>query len=204
MHRGCNSRGVFSKLSNFPFFHNVEMDKNRPRGGTWKFGKFGKYSKIFKLFQRSKTPLRRFRCVQMNLQLRPPAMGPLKYQKKSSFPRQLLLYFLFCMCPASLKFENEAHLGHINFKMRPTLGTSISKRGTLGTYVILKMMPTSGTSGPQRQVLSTSASKDVNSSVGLCFFVATYRNDLISVGGHKKNTDRFFCSHSVLPTIMTY
>ena len=34
-----------------------------------------------------------------------------------------------------------------------------------------------------------SASKGVNSSsVGLCFFVATYRNDLISVkkGGHKK------------------
>ena len=45
-------------------------------------------------------------------------MGPLKYeknetQKKSSFPRQLFLYFLLLMCPASLKFDNEAHLGHI-------------------------------------------------------------------------------------------
>ena len=50
------------------------------------------------------------------------------------------------------------------------------------------MMPTLGMSGPQRQVLY-STSKGVNSSVGLCFFVAAYRNDLISVGGHKKNID---------------
>ena len=64
---------------------------------------------------------------------------------------------------------------------------------------------TLGTFLPQRQVLY-SASKGVNSSVGLCFFVATYRND------HKKNTDlqkklehfRVFRSHSVLPTKMTY
>ena len=28
MHRGCNSRGVFSKLSIFPTFHNVEMDEH--------------------------------------------------------------------------------------------------------------------------------------------------------------------------------
>ena len=42
--------------------------------------------------------------------------------------------------------------------------------------------------------------------------MATYKNDLISVGGHEKNTDlhfflehlRFFCSHNVLPTKMTY
>ena len=46
---------------------------------------------------------------------------------------------------------------------------------------------------------------------GLCFFVTTYKNDLISVGGQKKTqTDkkkehfRYFCSHSVLPTKMTY
>ena len=58
------------------------------------------------------------------------------------------------MCPVSLKFENKAHLGQINLKIMPTLGTS----------------------GPQRHVLY-SASKVVNSSVGLCFFVATYRND---------------------------
>ena len=52
-----NSRGVFSKLSNFPISHNVEMDKHRPRGarpfphcGTWKFGKFGKFGKFSKLF----------------------------------------------------------------------------------------------------------------------------------------------------------
>ena len=50
------------------------------------------------------------------------------------------------------------------------------------------MMPTLGTSGPQRQILY-SASKGVNGSVGLCFFVATYKNDLVSVGGHRKNTD---------------
>ena len=86
-----------------------------------------------------------------------PAYGTTKIQKKikhkknCSFPRQLFLYFLFCMCPASLKIENEAHFGHINLKMMPILGTS----------------------GPQRQVLY-SASKGVNSSsVGLCFFVAT-------------------------------
>ena len=58
------------------------------------------------------------------------------------------------------------------------------------------MMPTLDTSGPQRQGLY-GTSKGVNSSVGLCFFVATYRNDLISVGdqvisvdGHTKNTDQ--------------
>ena len=65
---------------------------------------------------------------------------------------------------------------------------------------------------PQSQVLY-SASKGVNSSVGLLgFFVSTYKNDLISVGGHKKHTDlqkkmeyfRGFVSHSVLPTKMTY
>ena len=44
------------------------------------------------------------------------------------------MHFLLCMCLASLKFEkearlghvqseNEAHLGHINLKIRPTLGT---------------------------------------------------------------------------------
>ena len=73
------------------------------------------------------------------------------------------------------------------------------------------MRPTLGTSRPQRQVLY-SASKGVNSSVGLSFFVATYRNDFISVGGHKKNTELqknwnisvFFCSHSVFPTKTTY
>ena len=43
-----------------------------------------------------------------------------------------------------------------------------------------------GTSRPQRQVLYN-ASKGVNSSVGLVLFqFATYRNHLISVGGHKK------------------
>ena len=50
MYQGCNSRGVFSKLSNFPHC------------GTWKVGKFEKfekYYKLFKLFYRSKTPLRR-------------------------------------------------------------------------------------------------------------------------------------------------
>ena len=60
-------------------------------------------------------------------------MGPLKYkknetQRKCSFPRQLFqnLYFLFSMCPASLKFKNDDHLGHISLKiMRRTLGTSI-------------------------------------------------------------------------------
>ena len=77
----------------------------------------------------------------------PGAMGPLKCKKKTqtnvhSFPRQIFLYSLLCMCPASLKFKNEAHLGHINLKMMPTLGTS----------------------GPLRQVLY-SASKGVNSSV---------------------------------------
>ena len=46
--------------------------------------------------------------------------------------------------------------------------------------------------------------------------MATYRNDLISVDDHNENTDLqiyiyiyletypFFCSHSVLPTKMTY
>ena len=43
--------------------------------------------------------------------------------------------------------------------------------------------PTLGTSCPQRQVLC-SASKGVNSSVGLCFFYG----HVISVGSHKKNT----------------
>ena len=47
------------------------------------------------------------------------------------------------------------------------------------------------TSGPQRQVLY-SALKDVNSSVGLCFFVSTYRNDLISVGGHNKKHKKIY------------
>ena len=64
------------------------------------------------------------------------------------------------------------------------------------------------TKAEQQQQVLYSASKGVNSSVGLCFFVATSRNDLISVGGHKKNTDlqffsgpfRIFCSHSALPT----
>ena len=44
------------------------------------------------------------------------------------------------------------------------------------------------------------------------FFVAIYRNDLVSVGDHQKNTDPqkktgtfpLFCSHSVLPSKMTY
>ena len=77
------------------------------------------------------------------------------------------------------------------------------------------MRPTLGTSRLQRQVLY-STSKGVNSSsvsLLVCvFFVATYRKDLISVRGHKKNTDLqkswniyvFVCSHSVLPTNMTY
>ena len=53
------------------------------------------------------------------------------------------------MCLASLKFEIEAHLGHINLKMMPTLGTS----------------------GPQRHQVLLSASKSVNSpSVGMNVF----------------------------------
>ena len=32
VNRGCNIRGVFSKLSNVPTFHNMEVDKHRPRG----------------------------------------------------------------------------------------------------------------------------------------------------------------------------
>ena len=65
------------------------------------------------------------------------------------------------------------------------------------------MMPTLGTSGPQRQVLY-SASKGVNSSVGLRFFVVTYRKYLAYLPKKKKENFRFFCSHSVLPTKMTY
>ena len=50
-------------------------------------------------------------------------MGPLqnkkmKHTKKNHyflFPRQLFLYFLVFMSAASLKFENEVHLGHIWF-----------------------------------------------------------------------------------------
>ena len=75
------------------------------------------------------------------------------------------------MCPASLKFGNGAHLAWAHLVLR-----------------VAGIWPTLGTSHPQRQVLF-SASKGVNSSVGLCFIVAIYRNDLISVGGHKKNTD---------------
>ena len=64
---------------------------------------------------------------------------------KINEPQKIFLYFLICTCPASLKFENEAHPGYINLKMMPTLGTS----------------------GPQRQVLYCSASKGVNISVGM-------------------------------------
>ena len=71
----------------------------------------------------------------------------------------------------SLKFENEAHLAWVHLVLR-----------------VAFIWPTLGTYRPQRQVLC-SASNGVNSSVGLCFFVVTYRNDLNSVGGHKKNTD---------------
>ena len=92
----------------------------------------------------------------------------------------------------SLKFENEAHPAWVHLVLR-----------------VAFIWPTLGTYRPQRQILC-SASNGVNSSVGLCFFVVTYRNDLNSVGGHKKNTDlqkkmehsRLFCSHSVLPTKM--
>ena len=72
------------------------------------------------------------------------------------------------MCPSSLKFENEAHLGHINLENVAHLARIWSSEAGF---------------------VQCSASKGVNSYVGLCFFVATYRDDLISVGGHKKNTD---------------
>ena len=74
------------------------------------------------------------------------------------------------------------------------------------------MRSTLGTSRPQRQVLY-SALKGVNSSVVFFLWPPTeYRNDLITVDGHKKkhktyktncNISVFFCSHSVLPTEMT-
>ena len=61
------------------------------------------------------------------------------------------------------------------------------------------------------KTVSYSASKGVNSSVGLCFFVATYRNGLISAGGHKEKPRtifsgpfHFFCSRSALTAKMTY
>ena len=38
--RGCNSRSMFSKLSNSPTFQNLEMDKQRPRGACL-FPNFG-------------------------------------------------------------------------------------------------------------------------------------------------------------------
>ena len=120
------------------------------------------------------------------------AMGPLKYKKKKHFRGKLFLYFLFCRCPASLKFENKVHL---------VLGTSN-----------WKWCPPWGTSDPQRQVLY-SASKDMNSSsVGrLCFFVATYRNDLIfrrvatkKTQTYKKkwNVSVFLLPERALPTKM--
>ena len=88
---------------------------------------------------------------------------------------------------------------------------NIRSKDDVWTVVLSESPWTANRRSPQRQVLY-SASKGVNSSVGLCFFfVATYRNDLISVGGHKKNTDlqkkwniSVFYSHSVLPTKMTY
>ena len=72
---------------------------------------------------------------------------------------------------ASLKFENEAHLGHIKLKMMPTLGTSRPQSSCCYLAHLGHIW------SPQRQVLY-SASTSVNSYVGLCFFVAIYRNDL--------------------------
>ena len=56
----------------------------------------------------------------------------------------------------SLKFEYEAHLGHIS-SSEAGFVQCFERRGQFRRSVF--------------------------------FFVATYRNDLISVGGHKKNTD---------------
>ena len=48
--RGCNSRSMFSKLSNFPKFGNGQAATSWclsiSKFGTYKFGKFGKYSKF--------------------------------------------------------------------------------------------------------------------------------------------------------------
>ena len=61
-------------------------------------------------------------------------------------------------------------------------------------------MPTLGTSYPQRQVLY-SASKDVNSSVGLCFRSWPQKKHRPT---KKMEHFRFICSHSVLSTKITY